>query len=68
MAGRHHRSALIVRVGVVLFLQGRELGVFPIGKNLSDEFVREGSLALLMVFGFCQSVFGTTADRQARSH
>ncbi|HUH00333.1 MAG TPA: DUF1538 domain-containing protein [Gammaproteobacteria bacterium] len=42
-----------VVVGVALFLQGLELGIFPIGHNLADEFARKGSLPLLMVFGFC---------------
>jgi hypothetical protein len=44
---------LVVVLGVALFLQGLELGIFPIGKNLSNEFARKGSLPLLMVFGFC---------------
>ena len=44
---------LVVVLGVALFLQGLELGVFPIGKSLSNEFARKGSLPLLMIFGFC---------------
>jgi hypothetical protein len=44
---------LVVVLGVALFLQGLELGIFPIGKNLSNEFARKGSLPLLMIFGFC---------------
>lgn len=43
---------LVVVVGVAMFLQGLELGIFPVGKNLSNEFARLGSLPLLMVFGF----------------
>lgn len=43
---------LVVVFGVALFLQGLELGIFPIGKNLSNEFARKGSLPLLMIFGF----------------
>lgn len=43
---------LIVVFGVALFLQGLELGVFPIGKNLSNQFARRGSLLLLSLFGF----------------
>src|SRR5690606_28557704 len=42
-----------VVVGVALFLQGLELGIFPIGHNLANEFARKGSLPLLMAFGFC---------------
>jgi hypothetical protein len=44
---------LVVILGVALFLQGLEMGIFPIGKNLSNEFARRGSLSLLLVFGFC---------------
>ncbi len=43
---------LIVVLGVALFLQGLEMGIFPIGKSLSDEFAAKGSLPWLMVFGF----------------
>ncbi len=42
----------IVVVGVALFLQGLEMGIFPIGRNLSDEFAAKGSLPWLMIFGF----------------
>ncbi|WP_338090053.1 DUF1538 domain-containing protein [Natronospirillum operosum] len=43
---------LIVAVGVALFLQGLELGVFPIGKSLANQFARQGSVFILMGFGF----------------
>ena len=42
----------IVVLGVALFLQGLELGIFPIGKNLSNQLAKRGSLVLLMLFGF----------------
>ena len=42
----------IVVLGVALFLQGLELGIFPIGKNLSNQLAKRGSLSLLMLFGF----------------
>lgn len=53
---------LIVVFGVALFLQGLELGVFPIGKNLSNAFARRGSLPLLMVFGFSLGVASVIAE------
>ena len=53
---------LIVAVGVALFLQGLELGIFPIGKNLSNEFAKKGSLLLLMVFGFCLGFAAVIAE------
>jgi len=52
----------IVVVGVGLFLQGLELGIFPIGKNLSNEFARKGSLPLLMIFGFCLGFAAVIAE------
>lgn len=42
----------VVVVGVALFLQGLEMGIFPLGKSLSNAFARRGSLPLLLVFGF----------------
>lgn len=43
---------VIVVLGVALFLQGLEMGIFPLGKTLSNEFAAKGSLPWLMVFGF----------------
>lgn len=53
---------LVVVLGVALFLQGLELGVFPIGKNLSNAFARRGSLPLLMIFGFCLGFAAVIAE------
>ncbi|WP_035764178.1 DUF1538 family protein, partial [Arthrobacter sp. H20] len=43
---------LIVAAGIALFLHGLDLSIFPVGKNLANQFVRRGSLALLLPFGF----------------
>jgi len=43
---------LIVVLGVALFLQGLEMGIFPLGKSLSNNFAKRGSLPLLTIFGF----------------
>lgn len=53
---------MIVAVGVAVFLQGLELGIFPIGKNLSNQFARKGSLVLLMVFGFSLGFSAVVAE------
>ncbi len=53
---------LVVVFGVALFLQGLELGIFPIGKNLSNEFAKKGSLPLLMAFGFCLGFSAVVAE------
>ena len=43
---------LIVAVGIALFLLGLDLSIFPVGKNLANQFARRASLPLLMLFGF----------------
>lgn len=43
---------LIVAIGIALFLLGLELSIFPVGKNLANQFARKGSLPLLLLFGF----------------
>ena len=53
---------LVVVFGVALFLQGLELGIFPVGKGLSNDFARRGSLPLLMVFGFCLGFSAVIAE------
>lgn len=53
---------IIVAVGVAVFLQGLELGIFPIGKNLSNQFTQKGSLVLLMVFGFSLGFAAVVAE------
>jgi hypothetical protein len=53
---------LVVVLGVALFLHGLELGIFPIGKNLSNEFARKGSLPLLMIFGFSLGFAAVVAE------
>jgi len=53
---------LVVVLGVALFLQGLEMGIFPIGKNLSNDFAKKGSLSLLMIFGFCLGFAAVVAE------
>ena len=43
---------LIVIVGVAFFLIGLEVGVFPLGNSLSNEFLEKRSVALFTLFGF----------------
>ena len=37
---------LIVAAGIALFLYGLDLSIFPVGKNLANQFVRSGALGL----------------------
>ncbi len=52
----------IVVLGVALFLQGLEMGIFPIGLSLSDEFAAKGSLPWLMIFGFFMGFSAVVAE------
>ncbi|WP_339842442.1 DUF1538 domain-containing protein [uncultured Halopseudomonas sp.] len=52
----------VVIFGVAVFLQGLELGVFPVGKSLSNAFAKRGSLPLLMGFGFCLGFSSVIAE------
>ncbi|WP_299169347.1 DUF1538 domain-containing protein [uncultured Arthrobacter sp.] len=52
----------IVAVGIALFLHGLDLSIFPVGKNLSNQFVRRGSLGLLLPFGFAIGFAASIAE------
>ncbi|MGC9385506.1 MAG: DUF1538 family protein, partial [Hydrogenovibrio sp.] len=43
---------LIVVLGVAFFLVGLEVGVFPLGNSLSNEFLQKRSVTLFVLFGF----------------
>lgn len=53
---------VLVVVGLALFLQGLELSIFPVARNLSNEFARKGSLPLLICFGFCLGFAAVIAE------
>ena len=55
---------LCVVVGLTLFIQGLESGLFPLGEALAQGFARKGSLAALLAFAFCLG-FGTTVAEPA---
>ncbi len=55
---------LIVAVGLSLFIQGLDIGIFPIGEGLAHEFAKKGSFFWLMVFSFFIG-FGTTIAEPA---
>ena len=56
-------SACVV-VGLALFMQGLETGLFPIGAMLADGLARKASLPWLLVFAFGLG-FGTTIAEPA---
>ncbi len=53
---------LIVGAGIALFLHGLDLSVFPVGKDLANQFVRRGTLGLLLPFGFAIGFAATIAE------
>ncbi len=57
-------GSLLVLVGLTLFIQGLEFGLFPIGESMAYAFVRKGSLFWLFLFAFALG-FGTTVAEPA---
>lgn len=55
---------LCVALGLALFIQGLESGLFPLGEAIAQAFASKGSAALLFVFAFCLG-FGTTVAEPA---
>jgi hypothetical protein len=61
-AGMVLAGLVLVALGITLFLRGLELSVFPLGRNLSDAFAREGKLGWLLAFGFCLGFAAVIAE------
>ena len=55
---------VFVIFGLALFVQGLEMGLFPLGESMADAFARKGSLIALLSFAFCLG-FGTTVAEPA---
>ncbi|NVK18135.1 MAG: DUF1538 domain-containing protein [Methylocystaceae bacterium] len=53
-----------VVLGLALFIQGLEMGLFPLGESMANAFARKGSLIALLAFAFCLG-FGTTVAEPA---
>ena len=52
----------IVAVGLAIFIQGLEIGIFPVGEGLAHEFARKGSVIWLMAFAFLIGFSTTIAE------
>ena len=57
-------GVLFVVIGLTLFVQGLNMGLFPVGETMAFEFAKKGSLFWLLVFAFCLG-FGTTVAEPA---
>ncbi len=55
---------VFVIVGLGLFVQGLEMGLFPLGESMAHAFARKGNLFALLAFAFCLG-FGTTIAEPA---
>ena len=53
-----------VILGLTLFIQGLESGLFPLGEAIAQAFARKGSATALLAFAFCLG-FGTTVAEPA---
>ena len=55
-------GVVLVIIGLMLFVQGLEMGLFPIGEALAIAFARKGSLVWLLIFGFGLGFSTTVAE------
>ncbi len=53
---------VIVAVGLALFIRGLEIGIFPVGENLANDFARKGSVFWLLCFSFLLGFSTTIAE------
>ncbi len=54
----------LVLLGLTIFIQGLQMGLFPIGENMAAALTRKGSLFWLLAFAFLLG-FGTTVAEPA---
>jgi len=57
-------GAVLVLVGLTLFVRGLEMGLFPIGEAMAYGFAKKGSVTWLLLFAFALG-FGTTIAEPA---
>ncbi|MGF1640683.1 MAG: DUF1538 family protein [Rhodospirillales bacterium] len=57
-------GVVFVALGLMLFVRGLEMGLFPLGESMADAFARKGSLVALLAFAFALG-FGTTVAEPA---
>ncbi len=55
-------GALLVVAGLSLFVQGLEMGLFPIGESMAHALARKGSLFWLLFFAFALGFSTTIAE------
>lgn len=55
-------GAVLVVLGLTLFVQGLEMGLFPIGESMAHALARKGSLFWLLTFAFALGFSTTVAE------
>ncbi|MHB1349496.1 MAG: DUF1538 family protein [Desulfobulbaceae bacterium] len=55
-------GALLVVAGLAIFVQGLEMGLFPLGETMAHALARKGSLFWLLVFSFALGFSTTVAE------
>lgn len=55
-------GSLLVVLGLMLFIEGLEMGLFPIGEAMAYALARKGSLPWLMIFSFAIGFSTTVAE------
>jgi Protein of unknown function (DUF1538) len=55
-------GAVLILVGLTLFVRGLSMSLFPLGESLAGAFARRGNLALLLVFAFALGFGSTVAE------
>ena len=55
-------GGLLVVLGLTLFIQGLEMGLFPIGESMAQALARKGSLLWLLIFAFALGFSTTVAE------
>lgn len=55
-------GAVLVVVGLALFIQGLEMGLFPVGESMAHALARKGSLFWLLLFAFALGFSTTVAE------
>ena len=53
---------VIVAFGLAIFMQGLEIGIFPIGESLARDFAKKGSFIWLLLFAFFIGFSTTIAE------
>lgn len=55
-------GSIMVVIGLMLFVQGLEMGLFPVGESLAVALTKKGSLFWLLLFAFCLGFTTTIAE------